>query len=244
MSFNEAYRDVLGARRSSPRRQSSKVDELPAGWERVWDPARRRPYYANRKTRQSQWEHPSRHNPLPLSPERQRPSQSPRRNGESETGETRIASDRRSDQSSPSKDRNNPSPHQHRIASPPALSDEDCKPSPPKMANSDSVETEKEWARGAWSDDNEALGEEDCTSQFKRPHEHNCPVSLDVMTDPVLIQTCGCTTERKVAEEWFQTQQKSACPACGEPSEGNFTANKALRIMIQDWTEQYGDLEA
>eukprot|EP00923_Selenidium_pygospionis_P047994 GHVN01082706.1.p1 GENE.GHVN01082706.1~~GHVN01082706.1.p1 ORF type:complete len:179 (+),score=26.70 GHVN01082706.1:40-576(+) len=65
-----------------------------------------------------------------------------------------------------------------------------------------------------------------------RPYEHFCPITTQVMTDPVMI-TCGDTFERSAILEWFESN--TSCPFCREPSDKRLMPNKALKKVIQDW---------
>lgn len=67
-----------------------------------------------------------------------------------------------------------------------------------------------------------------------RPHEHLCPISLVVMTDPVFTSD-GHTYERKAIEQYFSLG-RNISPMTGLPLPSQLlTPNIALRNIIQDW---------
>lgn len=272
LAFRYGSRVIRSSQRS-PTATRDTSEPLPRGWEQQWDPKARRVYYFNRDLGASRWDVPETSKPEDSSRSRARAqhlsesrtrsrsfrSLSPqsRRGREVKRERSRSPCQRRYER------RRSPSPPVHRrryspeyrpiqrSLSPRRPRRRSTPPPPPsespqkKHAGSpqpQSLEAEDHWARGAWSDENEPL--EDLTNEPtpKRPHEHHCPVSLEVMKDPVLIVTCGCTLDKCTAEKWFAAEN-STCPACGQDSDGNFKENKAVRIMINDWNETYGDIE-
>ena len=52
------------------------------------------------------------------------------------------------------------------------------------------------------------------------------------MTDPVML-ACGDTFERAAIEEWLS--RDLTCPWCRAATDGNLTANSALRKAISEW---------
>lgn len=69
--------------------------------------------------------------------------------------------------------------------------------------------------------------------QKKRPHEHLCPITMEVMRDPVMI-LCGDTFERSEITKWFE--QNNTCPHCRQkPPTKTMIPNLAVRKMIEDW---------
>ena len=69
--------------------------------------------------------------------------------------------------------------------------------------------------------------------QRKRPHEHLCPITMEVMRDPVMI-LCGDTFERSEITKWFE--QNNTCPHCRQqPPTKTMIPNLAVRKMIEDW---------
>jgi hypothetical protein len=69
-------------------------------------------------------------------------------------------------------------------------------------------------------------------SPRERPDEHFCPITTEVMRDPVMIG-CGDTFERSAIEEWFKGHD--TCPFCREQSNKVLMPNKVVKKMIQDW---------
>ena len=68
------------------------------------------------------------------------------------------------------------------------------------------------------------------------PDEFVCPITIELMTDPVLA-TDGHTYERSAIERWFATGKMSS-PKTGEPLEATAVfPNHSLRSMIRDWEE-------
>ena len=69
-----------------------------------------------------------------------------------------------------------------------------------------------------------------------------CPVSLELLKDPVVVRT-GQTYERSSVEDWIQRGGKT-CPATGQPlAEANesivrMAPNFALRSAIQEWAKR------
>lgn len=69
------------------------------------------------------------------------------------------------------------------------------------------------------------------------PEEFRCPISLEMMKDPVTAAT-GITYDRQSIEAWLR-MGNSTCPATGKEitggTEGELVPNHSLRKMIQDW---------
>lgn len=62
-----------------------------------------------------------------------------------------------------------------------------------------------------------------------------CPISLDIMKDPVAICT-GITYDRESIEKWIFSQNKTTCPVTKQPlSDTDLTPNVTLRRLIQSW---------
>uniref|UniRef100_A0A7N0ULG3 U-box domain-containing protein n=1 Tax=Kalanchoe fedtschenkoi TaxID=63787 RepID=A0A7N0ULG3_KALFE len=66
-----------------------------------------------------------------------------------------------------------------------------------------------------------------------------CPISLDIMKDPVTVST-GITYDRTSIEKWLYTSKKNTCPVTkqliSEPnSETIITPNHTLCRLIQSW---------
>ncbi|KAI7741262.1 hypothetical protein M8C21_022870 [Ambrosia artemisiifolia] len=69
------------------------------------------------------------------------------------------------------------------------------------------------------------------------PHEFLCPISLEIMTDPVIIAT-GQTYERENIQKWLNSNHRT-CPKTGETlSHLALAPNFALRNLIIQWCEK------
>lgn len=66
----------------------------------------------------------------------------------------------------------------------------------------------------------------------ERPTEHYCPISHEVMQDPV-IALDGKTYEREAIAEWFKHHNTSPITRAVVPS--TLIPNDALRNIIEDW---------
>ena len=68
------------------------------------------------------------------------------------------------------------------------------------------------------------------------PHEFLCPITLEIMTDPVIIAS-GQTYERESIEKWFKSNHKT-CPKTRQPLEHlQLAPNCALKNLIAEWCE-------
>ncbi|KAL8491490.1 hypothetical protein ACS0TY_023198 [Phlomoides rotata] len=68
------------------------------------------------------------------------------------------------------------------------------------------------------------------------PHEFLCPITLEIMRDPVIIAT-GQTYERESIQEWLDTN-RGTCPKTGQTLEHlSLVPNVALKNLIQEWCE-------
>eukprot|EP01062_Namystynia_karyoxenos_P003160 TRINITY_DN11114_c0_g1_i1.p1 TRINITY_DN11114_c0_g1~~TRINITY_DN11114_c0_g1_i1.p1 ORF type:complete len:776 (+),score=230.84 TRINITY_DN11114_c0_g1_i1:122-2329(+) len=75
------------------------------------------------------------------------------------------------------------------------------------------------------------------------PHEFYCPITRDVMTDPVLCVGDGFTYERTALAEWFQHNLTS--PTTNQPlADTTMVPNRALRAQIATADEQEGRRKA
>ncbi|XP_068634717.1 E3 ubiquitin-protein ligase PUB23-like [Aristolochia californica] len=65
-----------------------------------------------------------------------------------------------------------------------------------------------------------------------------CPISMEMMTDPVTIST-GVTYERRNIEKWFNDYKKTTCPATMQQLESfDLTPNHTLKRLINSWLDQ------
>ncbi|KAF7829484.1 U-box domain-containing protein 15 [Senna tora] len=69
------------------------------------------------------------------------------------------------------------------------------------------------------------------------PHEFLCPITLEIMTDPVIIAS-GQTYERESIEKWFESN-RNTCPKSRQPLPHLSVApNYALKNLILVWCEK------
>ncbi|KAJ0538845.1 putative U box domain, armadillo-like helical, Zinc finger, RING/FYVE/PHD-type [Helianthus annuus] len=68
------------------------------------------------------------------------------------------------------------------------------------------------------------------------PHHFICPISLQIMKDPVTVAT-GITYERDSIQRWQSHGQNKTCPVTNQPLpiDDDFTPNHNLRRLIQSW---------
>ncbi|KAK7271179.1 hypothetical protein RJT34_26858 [Clitoria ternatea] len=66
------------------------------------------------------------------------------------------------------------------------------------------------------------------------PNHFRCPISLDMMKDPVTLST-GITYDRESVERWFD-EGNITCPVTNQVVRNfDMIPNHSLRMMIQDW---------
>jgi predicted GTPase len=69
----------------------------------------------------------------------------------------------------------------------------------------------------------------------RRPYEHICPITLQVMTDPV-VAADGHSYERKAIQEYFKVNHSPKSPLNGSPLKNkDLVDNHALKTMIREW---------
>lgn len=69
------------------------------------------------------------------------------------------------------------------------------------------------------------------------PHEFLCPITLEIMTDPVIVAT-GQTFERESIRKWLDSHHRT-CPKTGQTLDHlSLAPNFALKNLIQQWCEQ------
>ncbi|XP_038719623.1 E3 ubiquitin-protein ligase PUB24-like [Tripterygium wilfordii] len=73
------------------------------------------------------------------------------------------------------------------------------------------------------------------------PQYFICPISLQIMKDPVTTIT-GITYNRESIEHWLFTCKNTICPVTKEPlpRESDLTPNHNLRRLIQSWCTSHG----
>ncbi|XP_074576983.1 U-box domain-containing protein 17-like [Curcuma longa] len=71
------------------------------------------------------------------------------------------------------------------------------------------------------------------------PKDFCCPISLDLMKDPVVVST-GQTYDRSSITQWIEAGHRS-CPNSGQTLTHNrLVPNRALRTLISQWCAAYG----
>uniref|UniRef100_A0A0D6QWD0 RING-type E3 ubiquitin transferase n=1 Tax=Araucaria cunninghamii TaxID=56994 RepID=A0A0D6QWD0_ARACU len=80
---------------------------------------------------------------------------------------------------------------------------------------------------------------ENSEEAYAVPDDFRCPISLDLMRDPVIVST-GQTYDRFSITRWID-EGHSTCPKSGLAlSHTNVIPNYALRNLIQRWCEEHG----
>ncbi|KAK7278740.1 hypothetical protein RJT34_23776 [Clitoria ternatea] len=75
------------------------------------------------------------------------------------------------------------------------------------------------------------------------PEYFICPISLQIMKDPVTAIT-GITYDRESIEHWIFTNKNTTCPVTKQPLpiDSDLTPNHTLRRLIQAWCTQNAEL--
>ncbi|PRQ32633.1 putative aminoacyltransferase, E1 ubiquitin-activating enzyme [Rosa chinensis] len=72
-------------------------------------------------------------------------------------------------------------------------------------------------------------------AEFDIPSHFLCPISLEVMRDPVTVST-GITYDRESIERWLSSCKNKACPVTKQQLfDADLTPNHNLRRIIQAW---------
>ncbi|XP_047312274.1 E3 ubiquitin-protein ligase PUB23-like [Impatiens glandulifera] len=77
------------------------------------------------------------------------------------------------------------------------------------------------------------------TEEIEIPHYFICPISLQMMKDPVIVPT-GITYDRENIEKWVFSNNNQFCPVTKQPLPAEsvhdlITPNHTLRRLIQSW---------
>ncbi|KAI3741176.1 hypothetical protein L1987_58843 [Smallanthus sonchifolius] len=76
-------------------------------------------------------------------------------------------------------------------------------------------------------------------SEMEFPQDFRCPISMELMKEPVIIST-GVTYERKNIEKWFFGYKKKTCPATMQNIENfSVTPNHTLKRLILVWQNSH-----
>ncbi|KAI3681398.1 hypothetical protein L6452_36193 [Arctium lappa] len=77
------------------------------------------------------------------------------------------------------------------------------------------------------------------SNQMEFPQDFRCPISMELMKEPVIIST-GVTYERKNIEKWFFSYKKKTCPATMQIIENfGITPNHTLKRLILVWQNSH-----
>jgi hypothetical protein len=74
------------------------------------------------------------------------------------------------------------------------------------------------------------------------PNDFMCPISYDIMTDPVILAGSGQTYERAAIEQWFRMGRRS-CPTTkinlSKAAARQLISNRALKNVIEDFLKEW-----
>ncbi|KAI3518705.1 hypothetical protein L1887_07516 [Cichorium endivia] len=75
----------------------------------------------------------------------------------------------------------------------------------------------------------------DSQKEIEVPSFFVCPISLEIMKDPVTLST-GITYDREAIEKWLYTRKNGTCPITKQVlTDIELTPNHTLRRLIQSW---------
>ncbi|KAI3518701.1 hypothetical protein L1887_07512 [Cichorium endivia] len=75
----------------------------------------------------------------------------------------------------------------------------------------------------------------DSQKEIELPSFFVCPISLEIMKDPVTLST-GITYDREAIEKWLYTLKNGTCPITKQAvTDVELTPNHTLRRLIQSW---------
>lgn len=79
--------------------------------------------------------------------------------------------------------------------------------------------------------------------EIEVPQYFICPISLQIMRDPVTAIT-GITYDRESIEQWLFNNKNTTCPVSKQllPTDSDLTPNHTLRRLIQAWCTQNASL--
>lgn len=69
------------------------------------------------------------------------------------------------------------------------------------------------------------------------PNEFCCPISQEVMVDPV-VASDGHSYERRQLEQWFRVRGRMISPLTNSPISGQLVPNITLRKAIEEWEDK------
>lgn len=89
--------------------------------------------------------------------------------------------------------------------------------------------------RKAGSARKSGIPESNFSMELTIPSHFRCPISLDLMKDPVTLST-GITYDRESVEKWIESG-KETCPVTNQIlASFDLIPNHAIRKRIQDWS--------
>ena len=71
------------------------------------------------------------------------------------------------------------------------------------------------------------------------PDEFCCPITQELMLDPVLVVASGQTYERTEIAKWFRTHKTDPSTGSSIGNNRKLVPNVALRKAIDEWREQH-----
>ena len=95
------------------------------------------------------------------------------------------------------------------------------------------LDSEKKNAEAQQVTNDVSLKKGDYLSEITHTHEFECPITMDIMEDPV-IASDGFSYERSAIKDWLAQSDRS--PVTNKKLEHSMlTSNHALRIIINEW---------
>eukprot|EP01116_Phalansterium_solitarium_P020678 TRINITY_DN6161_c0_g2_i1.p1 TRINITY_DN6161_c0_g2~~TRINITY_DN6161_c0_g2_i1.p1 ORF type:complete len:879 (-),score=199.74 TRINITY_DN6161_c0_g2_i1:105-2741(-) len=68
------------------------------------------------------------------------------------------------------------------------------------------------------------------------PESILCPITSEVMREPVMLTSCGHTFERRAIEHWLSKSPAPRCPSCSQPADvRQLQVNFFAKGLIDDW---------
>eukprot|EP00898_Chlorokybus_atmophyticus_P001603 jgi/Chlat1/2443/Chrsp17S02685 len=97
-------------------------------------------------------------------------------------------------------------------------------------------------AGGRSDDPDTGRGRREASSPPVVPEEYLCPISKDIMTDPVIVAGSGFTCERSAVQAWFHERAPGhlTCPVTGIHVCGRLVPNDSARVGIHRWLREHG----
>ena len=101
-------------------------------------------------------------------------------------------------------------------------------------------EEEERWAAAATAAAaTSGGGSSGASARAELPEDFICPITFEIMADPVITIADGETYERAAIEDWFARGNRTA-PRSNEPlGDTTLVPNKTLKRAITTWREQH-----